>query len=341
MLYKNLDDLKSSAGFVSFAHKSNSVDVIREDILAAEHDLRMNYLGIGLFDLLQSQFDLDVIVADSAMDKLLAHARRYVSAMALKTGAAKINVDYSKSGLTSAKTQTSVPAREWMLVQLQQSLLQSACTHLDVLLRFLEDNRASFPLWVGDSTVSTIQRRFFLQSLFEFEKYYGLGHSYVTYKTLWPLMDHVQDRYLRKLLGDDFYETILTQLNDGSLVPELVTLKKNYINRIVAYKTIIRACDTLPIKIESNGIVTNEFIANSEANTQTSKAEMSKIRVIKEELAFDVQELQQDLIHYLNKNASDTVYTDWFDSDKYDDPSDDDTEDNEINGEQSGFFTMG
>lgn len=340
MLYKTLDDVKNSAGFVSISNKTNDLSILKEDLMAAEHDVRINYLGAAQFDLLDTSFNTDAILAGSDLEKLLHHTRRYCSMMALRSGAAKINVDFGKSGITSPKTQTSVPAREWMLVQLQNSLLQSACTHLDVLLRFLEEKRDVFTLWKNDTNVSLTQRRFFLQSLPAFQKYYGLANSYVTYKALWPIMEHVQERYLSKLLGQDFYDSLIAELNAANISANNNLLLDKYLNRLVAYKTIIRACEILPIRVDYNGIVTNEYIASNETTSQQVKAELNAIRIVKNQLQLDAAELQEDLIAYLNKTASASVFTEWFSSDLYDDPTDDAEEDNEINQENSGFFKM-
>lgn len=340
MLYKTLDDVKKTAGFVAISHQDKDLGVLKEDLLAAENDVRTNYLGAGQFDSLDTQFNADAIVPDSVTEKLLNHTRRYVSLQALMTGAAKININYTKSGLTSTKSQTSVPAREWMLLQLKSSLLESACKHLDILLRFLEENRASFPLWTGDSSVSLIQRRFLVQSLPNFEKYYGLGGSFVTFKTLWPVIDHVQDRFLSKLLGQDFYDEIIAELNAGNLSALNTVLAEKFLKRLVVYKSIIRACEVLPVQVVHNGIVTNEFIASRETTTQQAKAELKAVELLKNQMIFDAQALIQDTIDYLNKTATDSIYATWFNSDLYDDPTDDDDEDFEINSEIKGFFSM-
>lgn len=340
MLYKTLDDVKSSAGFVAISNSSGSIDILREDLIAAEQEVRRKYLGAATFDLLELQYNSDAIVADTNMDKLLKHTRRYVSHIALQTGAPKLNVNFSKSGITSPKSQTSVPAREWMLQQLKLQLLNSACDHLDNLLRFLEENRAEFLTWDADNSVNTIQRRFFVQSLDEFEKYYALGGSHSTFKALWPIIDHLQERELRGILTDVFYENLITELKTDSVSGENNTLLTKFVKRWLVYKTVYRACELLPVRLTHNGLKTNQFIASYEANSQESKATLKEKEQLQVQMLKDCDELKEDLITYLNQNASAILYSDWFASDKYDDPSDDEDEDNDVNSELSGFYTM-
>jgi hypothetical protein len=46
------------------------------------------------------------------------------------------------------------------------------------------------------------------------------------------------------------------------------------------------------------------------------------------------------MVNFLNDNASETVYADYYSSDNYTDPDDEDEEVEDIN-EDSGFFVMG
>ncbi len=338
MLYKTLDDVKSSAGFIAISNNTAGLAMIKEDLLAFEQEVKLKYLGTVQFEALEILFETDAIVPDSIEEQLLFHTRRYISPRALSDGIAKVNVNFGKSGITSPKSQTAVPAREWMLDKLQRQLLDSACKQLDILLRFLDTNRLAFPYWNADASVNTVNRKFFLASLPDFEEKYSLGGSFITFMSLWPVMGHIHDMHLKKVLSAAFYNEIYTEWLIDTVSAENQTLLDDYIYRLLAYRTIERACSTVPLQVAHDGIVTSEFIASYESNTQRAKAEAQAVLSLKTNMKMDADQVMNDMICYLNENATAIVYPTWFASDLYKDPTDDENTIDK-NASQTGWYT--
>jgi len=336
MLYKTLEDVKDSAGFVAISNSSNNFKILKEDLKRVETEVRTKYLGIGQFDLLNTQFNADAIAGGSDTELLLGHVRRYVSYKALYTAAPKLNVNFEKSGISSQKSDNSVPAREWMLISLQKQLLEDACGFLDDLLAFLQEKKDVFTLWRDGSTY-TVNKSHFINSADDFNDYFSIGGSTVTFLSLLPVLTHVEERHIKKLLGTTFFDAIKAEIEAAVISAETQTLLDEYLKRISAYATINRACSTLPVRFQHNGILTNEYVAGFEKGMQ--KDRLKEAELLQQRLEADIVELQTDLVDFLNATATDAIYISWFESSLYIDPAVEVVDTTDRNTDRS-FFRM-
>jgi hypothetical protein len=339
MLYTSINEIKNTAGFVSFGTKTTSIDLLREDILAAENELSSKYLGATTFDALQTAYDAGII-ASSFEDKLLAHVQRYVSHKALYSASSKINVQVTKQGIQSHMTDTEKPVREWMLTDLKNQLLNDACYHLDALLSFMEANKAE--AFLADWRVSSFyleNKNLIINSLDTFELYYFLNRSYTTFLNLKSVQWFVATIMVKKCLGADFYNAITAEIKAAAVSSDTQTLLDEYIYPITAFYTVARALKVSTVSLENGGIKINEYISNLDSRANQRQADIKERELLAKQLSDDACALIEEMKVFLNANASETMYADWFNSSQYEDPNVE-VEENKRNREDSGFFAV-
>lgn len=335
MLYKDINDVKDSAGFATLGSKNAKLDLIREDLIAAENELVRKYLGKTEYSNLQTAFDAG-LEAGSKYHNLLPYVRRYVTHKALRTAAAKLNVKYTGSGLQTHNSNDSKPAREWMLTQLKNQILESACAHLDALLAFLEENKGVYTDWAASDQYKS-NKGHIINSIDVFQKHYYINDSYSTLYALNTAQEYVEDVQIRRMIGSDFYDTIKGEIETNSISSSTKTLLEKHLYRICAFYTVIRSLQTMSVSIENNGIKINEYIANMELTSNQRAADIKEREILIKRLETDCCDLVDQMIAYLNETATDVIFPDWYGSSKYVDPNVE-SDPVERNNLDSGFY---
>lgn len=335
MLYKSIEDVKSSAGFVSISEKSGSLDIIKQDLEIAESEITRKYIGQALYDRLNTALQ-EGLTAGSDEETLIEYVRRYVTHKALRSGAAKININYSKSGIQSHMNDTQKPAREWMLTQLRDQLLEDACNHLDTLLYFLQTNTADYPEWTAADQYKS-NKSHLINDLVTFQKFYYLNDSYSTLYAMSAVMGYVEDVQLRRMLGSDFYSAIMAEIAAASVTSSTQALLDRYLYRICVFYTLIRTLQTMTVSFENNGIKINEYITNFESSHNKRQADIKERELLIKQLDKDVCDAIREMNTYLNANATEDIYPLWYTSSQYVDPNVEE-EPVIVNRTDSGFY---
>lgn len=334
MLYTDIRDVKDSAGHIQM---NGRIDLLRDDIIAVENDLIQKYIGQALYDQVHSS--KENVVVGTAEYNLLMHLRRYISHKALYRGASKVNVQYTKAGISSEMSDTSKPVREWMLNDVKLQLLNDACEFLDILLKYLQDNSDSLSAWTSSAQYKK-NKLYVINDLGTFEKYYNLNQSYSTFYNLEGTISFVDDVIIRKLLGDAYYTALKAEIANANVSADNQVVLDRYLYRITAYSTVIRAAQTMGVLLLNGGIKVNEYTSTVESGKITRNAEYKEREVLIKRLDTDCLHLGDDLRLYLNTNASESKYAEWFSSDLYEAPVVEEDVEEEEEDTTLGFFSM-
>ena len=208
MLLKTISELTTATGFVS---KDLYINAMYPDILFAENKL-VKYLSAAQMADLQTKYD-NVVSAplnDLTAD-LLAKCQAFIGYMALCNFASKKNVSFENTGLQSLKTGNSVPVREWMLNDHKAQLIADAWECMDLLLQFLETNKATFTLWAS-SAEYTINKKFIINSLEQFEEHFSLNGSRLTLLALYPSMQFTEQQHIEAAIGKEYFEELKAKI---------------------------------------------------------------------------------------------------------------------------------
>lgn len=129
-------------------------------------------------------------------------------------------VHISNAGFSISNNPNSIPAGWGQLKDLRRQLLKTANEALDEALEIMEANAALFPTWITSQGYTDF-KGFFVSKTQDFQKYYNIENSRLTFLRLKPHLLKVEDKYFEALLGP---ETV-TIIKAAALDPAKAALK--------------------------------------------------------------------------------------------------------------------
>jgi len=117
-----------------------------------------------------------------------------------------------------------------------------------------------------------------------------------------------QRSYLRDLLGEDYYDTILVSVASGTWVAEDQTLYDNFIKSMMCWYVLYDALPQVRNHITSQGIMVN----NTEFSAQSSRGDYAALR---NSILAQAERWKKDLKQYVKDTQEDnsSAYPDYDD----------------------------
>ena len=302
-LVKTVEDLKKHVA-IDFI---DGFDVVEFAIEDRETELRTKYLGDTLWDKLKAEYAGGVVYNPETDGPLYAkalwYAQRIIINFALLDYVPEGSLDISENGIRITVNDTKKQAFPWQIKNLEDKYEKTANRNIENLLTFLDDNITRFDAWTA-SPVYTALKEHFVHSATEFQKYLNLDTSHVVFLKCLPDMGYVEDIMMRGMLGNDFYEELKERIKDAEDVDE-------------------PPADPTTSQDDEYDIVF-DLIKGAIANYTGKRA--AKILGCDPELCDETaSHYVQRLVEYLNRNATDSLFANYFNSDKYTPPVDDET----------------
>lgn len=326
MLFKITSELKENIGIID---ASFNFDTIKTDIKWAERKYIKPVLGAE-YALLEADYQSNATISNDAVDitsmaakyqTLLPYVQEALAHFAYAKWSHGGHTTISDRGTTKRSTESESMVWQWQLKDLQDNhLLRHGFDALDWLLEYLETNKATYTDWAGDTSAYTINKKYFINNIDQFEEYYNLQGSRRAFKALFPIMRHVEEFTITEHIGETFYNTLKTAIANASITGDNLTVVQNYIRPAVAYLTIAQAADQHAAFINQEGI----FIFNIESGEGNNKTQLyseEAIKRVKTKAEENGKAWLKKLSDYLNANASDSKFSDYFDSDLYVSPT--------------------
>lgn len=247
------------------------------------------------------------------------------------------NVKYTGSGLLVSRNEKAAPASDFRKKDLELSLKSKSQDLLDHLLRFLERNTAIFTDWAASA--NRLERSVILPDAATFSKSFSISDNHWVYRKLQSLILEVEDQHLVELLGEEYLAELRTELRDGSPSEDTAKVLR-FIQPFVANTTMAIAFPRLRINISPRGLI---FFNNERSSYDDSylAAPDTAVQQVIDKAHSIAAGFASDITDLLNTNASDTRYTTYRNSDKYQDPDIDvnDFGNDPDDEERIGFYT--
>jgi hypothetical protein len=330
-LISSIEQLKAVCSFVS---KSLSMEGLQSDLDLKEQKVLKRWLGADLLAELKAYVPGSSAENDTKYADLLKAARRTLGNYALYAYASKNNVQFNSAGLQSAKSQTQVPVREWMLTDIKKQILLDACESLDLMIALAVEKIEAYK----DSPQLKAYQNDFVPSLELFELHFGLNGSYYTWIEMNRIMRQIEFTVLTHALGSEMLEELKGKLAaiDGEANAKYKTLLTQYVRPVLVFATVWRALDVLTLKITAEGAYTSEYMSTFEQHHVERKGSLDERERLKLKLGDDVQKYIERMTAYLNKEATSEVFAAWFGSEMYVAPETETTDTTPL----GGFFGM-
>ena len=108
----------------------------------------------------------------------------------------------------------------------------------------------------------------------------------------------VQRKYVRDLLGEDFFDEIVEQVHDNSLTADNTTLMDDYIKPMLAHYVVYECFPIIRNNITSSGIVT----LDQEFTSPSSREDYAALR---NQILAHADDLRAELIYFIKKQQED------------------------------------
>ena len=209
-------------------------------------------------------------------------------------------------------------AHRWEYNEVKDNLADKGAYAIEALLKYLFDNIDDYDEWADSEEYQEAASLIFTTGT-DFNKYFRLHLPFRTWWEFRALISEVEDFYINSAIGKDFFKSLKDNAEDASAEEkEAITL----IKKSVAHLTIIRAIEKKSVKISPLGFTVKSLGAYSEGTGyDDEQAPGTDLSMLYASCERSGEAYLLQLIEYLNSKASETVFADFFTSDKYVAPS--------------------
>jgi hypothetical protein len=303
--------------------------------LQAEPNFLMPVLSQAQYILLHTKYQGTPSDMTDDEKQLLSLSRMVVANFAYLLYIPFGRVSISKGGINIDKSDTKRSAWPEVIHDLKMTCISGGFIGLENLVKFLEEKKDVFTAWRDSSTYSILMECF-INTADDFDEYFRIAKSRLTFLSVKPIMKMIEKTYLRNIIGTALFDTIKTQIKTGSVDTDNKYLLTEFIKPAVANLTISYSMKQLKVRLTADGVVVMMGSMTLDSK-YIQPAPREDIESIREQSLEDGMESLKNLQEYLNKTASGSKYSDYFSSEFYEAPGSDPTQINNENRGIAGF----
>uniref|UniRef100_UPI004048B10A DUF6712 family protein n=1 Tax=Roseivirga sp. TaxID=1964215 RepID=UPI004048B10A len=202
-------------------------------------------IGQEMYDSISGEVANELATAKAKIQRALAYYAVYDMSDFL-------NLNITGNGIKESSTENTTQSRQWVLNQGKKAALHKADQLLDMALKYMEDNKASFAAWVG-SDAYTEFTDLFIHTAGEYNKFVRIQDSRRTFVRLVPFMEDIENSLIKKTIGDNLFDVLKTEDAAGTLSEANLILVK-LIKEAVANMAMAQGALDMPMNFEASGI---------------------------------------------------------------------------------------
>lgn len=276
----------------------------------AEDDYIRPVLGDTLFDALQTQVTTGPITDNELLDKVrfaLAYLMYYKELPLMHTV-------ITDSGLRTVTNDKIQGAYRYQYEGTRQYLEDEGLSKLEKLYEYLMADSTTFPNWETSESFTRLNKNL-IKTGKDFSTYYYLFQPHRTFFALQPVMQEVEDFYIKSIMGDTFFNFLK---DTASLSVEEKTLV-DLLKKAVANLTIHKSISKLAIKVRPEGFTV--MLASSDRNpANENNAGADQLERLFQETYKDGNAYLDKAKTMLNSLASEEIFHQYFLSSFYKNP---------------------
>lgn len=294
----------------------NALDI--KTLLPALNDVEMQeltyYLGADLLAEIIAEKN-----ANTYTPRILKIAPYVIAAhacLAVWKGGPEIEVLVSDNGIIRIESNNEKAAYGGQVARFRSVAADRGFKAIDQFLLVLEKYTQDYPEWL-ESQYYEEKKGLFIRSAVEFEAAgESIKGSSLTFQALKPIIRDIQEQKIKDALPSDFYDELLTQLDEDNLSADNKVILNRYLAPAIAKLAMEEALTTLPVEVSHSGVNVNQLELAGDART----SKLADISLI-EKKAWGLRGrggfYLSNMKEHLNTYASATKYPLWFSSDNY------------------------
>jgi hypothetical protein len=159
---------------------------------------------------------------------LMSYVDRAIAIFTLFLAAPQLDLSVQEGGFMVNSTDSTAPASAQRVTNYINSLEQSGWNAVEMLLRFLETNKADYPTWT-ESDCYTLANRNLINSAVEFDRIVNIDKSRLRFSAFRPEIERVEHLQIIPLISLEQYTELKTTEDKKHLV------LKEYLKKAVVY----------------------------------------------------------------------------------------------------------
>lgn len=302
----------------------------------AEERYLLPILGQTLYDNLTEAYNNDGL--NPLLTALLMKCRAVIAPLAYVTNIPFMQGMITDNGLLVTEDEKSRKAFKWEYNEVMTALTNEGNQAIESLIVYLTNHLVDFEDW-AESDYNTEINFAFIRNGKDFRDAYPVKNPHSTYMMVKPLFEEIAELSIKPAISNEFFNDLSEKIKEQSFnASEKDVIRQ--IRMIAARLVMWKASITMSISFDEFGFTVIDG-TSARDTAQEGKKDVSDARLLKfsEESKKSADALLGNLIKYLNANASEELFSSYFSSDKYVNPSDNKTYLHE-NGKRKGIFSF-
>lgn len=306
--------IKTTAELKKYVAVQQNTEIrsILPDLDRVEDEFIVRHLGQTQYAELLTGYGSTTLLTP-ALGFLLEKVQAALANLALAEYADVGQVVISDAGFQINVQDTVKTAFAWQIEGVKGYFLRNGYNALEKLLRFLEENRAAYPLWVN-SEAYTIFKSHLVNSATEFSAWCDISESRRTFLALRPIMRTVEQLTIAPQITPGLHQQLLGEIRTGAALSEPAATLLELLRPAVAHLTIADAIPVLPLVITAAGVVVNELLTAEGMAKRLAPGSMLEER--KAQAHATGMRYLNNAIEYLKASASENRYKSFYDANR-------------------------
>lgn len=282
----------------------------------SENEYLLPVLGSELFDALQDE--ADQVPFPATPSDLMAKVMPAAVLLAYYKELPFLHTRITNTGLKNVTTDSQQGAYRYQYEALLQECESIGLMHLEILFSFLMKKKddPDYADWKNSEAYARLNKNL-IKTGAEFKTYFTIHQPHRTFYALQPVMQEVEDLYIKKSIGSEFFDSLKDLDNPSDEEKYLIDLLK----KSIANLTVHKACSKLTVRIGMDGFTVALNPASDQYNSGQSSASEKNIALLRQDTERDGNNFLNDAKIYLDKKANASVFPLYFDSEYYTDRS--------------------
>lgn len=308
--FKTIDELKAQISVT----KSYSIEEFDTRTQYACDKYLLEWIQSAQLDALSSAFDLDPTPPmSSAQSALVAKLQPALANFTFYEHIPFASVVIDDSGIHRKENENYKTAYANQVEQLRRNTLETAFNNLEIMLQFMEDNEADYPLWVASSGY-TRNKELFINSSRDFNDQFDINMSRLAFRKIRAIIKDIEQFEIKPMLGGDFYAEIKDLILNKTPFSAEQQIVVDYVKKAIAYFTVAKAVAAGWSMFTVAGLVavehdntTNSQLEKTASNEQASLKIREYEKTAKRWMKLLQQHLTANIADYPTYEADTTV----------------------------------